>query len=750
MRKLINYMKHRNIFTETLAFIAIPAVFVILILIVTVFIYSNSYKNMVKSSCLSTLETFCSQQESSMQNISHSISVLSENKRFVDTIDGDLTSLADITYTQKILRKIKLNHSCIDSISVFERDSMQVYTNNNVYSAVEYFSSIYSYDDYSLQYWQRYRSPFSEKAFLAPCSVTATDEQKHIIPVVFTRIGDKYIKNIVIINIDIDNITALYDSYKVFDSTKLLLINKKTHRIFGKDDFYEAEEEFYNRLPKEGAGSFDYKIDGTNRLILSYTPRYSILGYIYVSVIPHSDINTASLKLTRQLLVMILFSLIVLVIIIAFMTKKAYYPFVRITNLLGNDNKPEDFEDIYRSIADVLSDKAKLSAELDDTLPIIEEQYLIHLLNSSSHYYSNKQFNDKISFDYDFFCSIIIRFQPKKSFYEKYGRFEESALEGSLFGIIRYEFASHFKTYIIPSDEHTLYILLNLQTPDVEPEIHEIINRLEELLANDKEDLTLTVAYGTINEGIDGLKQSHKTALETLSGTKWINNLHVKIDEEMSHRQSLQFSQTDERTVYNHLLVGNIDSALAIIEDIIQRNTQLNISTNEIIQLYVSIFNIIFKVMRQKNIEYDENNIGDIGIISDIISHNNDEIHNIMITLLDKLHKYIKTNKVDIGAILEYIQKNYTQNESLESIAEHFGVSASYLSRLIKKTTLQTFTDYVNTLRIDEAKRLLAATNNSIADIYTQLGFNNRNTFIRLFKQLVGTTPSEYRAKFRV
>ena len=143
MRKLIQHMKRRNIFTETLAFIAIPAVFVILILIVTVFIYSNSYKNMVKNSCLSTLETFCSQQESSMQNISHSIGVLSENKRFVDTIDGDLTSLADITYIQKILRKIKLNHSCIDSISVFERDSMQVYTNNNVYSAVDYFSIIY-------------------------------------------------------------------------------------------------------------------------------------------------------------------------------------------------------------------------------------------------------------------------------------------------------------------------------------------------------------------------------------------------------------------------------------------------------------------------------------------------------------------------------------------------------------------------------------------------------------------------------
>ena len=314
-----------------------------------------------------------------------------------------------------------------------------------------------------------------------------------------------------------------------------------------------------------------------------------------------------------------------------------------------------------------------------------------------------------------------------------------------MFEIIYQEFSSNFKTYVIPSNEHTLYILLNIETTQDDSTIENSIEYLNSLLANDSEDIRLCIANGGIFEGLSGLKQSHSNALKKLSGTQWINNLYVKTDETISTKKVLKFSQTDEITIYNNFLSGNVDSAQQIINSLLDYNASQNITKSGIIQLYIQIFNIIFKVMRTKKIEYDENELGDIGIINDIIAHDISEIHNIMMTLIEKIRTYISANRVDIYEILSYIQQNYHKNESFDAIAEHFSVSTSYLSRLIKKETDSTFTDYVNTLRISEAKRLLANSKDNITTIYEKVGFNNRNTFIRLFKQIVGVTPSEYR-----
>ena len=120
-----------------------------------------------------------------------------------------------------------------------------------------------------------------------------------------------------------------------------------------------------------------------------------------------------------------------------------------------------------------------------------------------------------------------------------------------------------------------------------------------------------------------------------------------------------------------------------------------------------------------------------------------------MVSLIQKISNFTSTKKLDISKVLEYIHTNYAKNESLDSLAEYFGVSASHLSRLIKKETASTFTDYVNKLRINESKRLLESTDETLTSIFEKVGFNNRNTFIRLFKQIVGTTPSEYRKNLK-
>ncbi len=106
-----------------------------------------------------------------------------------------------------------------------------------------------------------------------------------------------------------------------------------------------------------------------------------------------------------------------------------------------------------------------------------------------------------------------------------------------------------------------------------------------------------------------------------------------------------------------------------------------------------------------------------------------------------------KSGLTDFGftEILEYISQNYTSDISLLLLAERFHTDYFNLSKMFTQKLSTSFSKYVNTLRIENAKRLLRHTNKKIFVIASESGFRDVRTFNRVFKQIVGKTPREYR-----
>ncbi|AKG36412.1 response regulator transcription factor [Paenibacillus durus] len=100
-----------------------------------------------------------------------------------------------------------------------------------------------------------------------------------------------------------------------------------------------------------------------------------------------------------------------------------------------------------------------------------------------------------------------------------------------------------------------------------------------------------------------------------------------------------------------------------------------------------------------------------------------------------------------ITKALEYITNHYSENLTLQIVADTVHLSKNYFSLLFKKQTGQNFIDYLIELRIREAKRLLAEEDVRITDISEIAGFNDVNYFRKLFKKMTGLTPLEYRER---
>ena len=95
--------------------------------------------------------------------------------------------------------------------------------------------------------------------------------------------------------------------------------------------------------------------------------------------------------------------------------------------------------------------------------------------------------------------------------------------------------------------------------------------------------------------------------------------------------------------------------------------------------------------------------------------------------------------------ITEYINENFCDSVSLDTIAQETGLSRYYISHLFKELMNTTFVNYLNELRLSRAAMLLTTTDTPIIEIAGMSGFNNISNFNRAFKMYYDTTPSKYR-----
>ncbi len=97
--------------------------------------------------------------------------------------------------------------------------------------------------------------------------------------------------------------------------------------------------------------------------------------------------------------------------------------------------------------------------------------------------------------------------------------------------------------------------------------------------------------------------------------------------------------------------------------------------------------------------------------------------------------------------ILSYIKEHFKEPLSAKEVAAHFFISPVYLGRVIQQASGGTFKQYVNRLKMEEAKKLLRSSNQLIYEIAEEIGFKDSKYFISRFTEEVGMSPAEYRKK---
>ncbi len=98
-----------------------------------------------------------------------------------------------------------------------------------------------------------------------------------------------------------------------------------------------------------------------------------------------------------------------------------------------------------------------------------------------------------------------------------------------------------------------------------------------------------------------------------------------------------------------------------------------------------------------------------------------------------------------VNVCIDYIYAHIKERITIEDLADYTGLSASYLSRLFKKETGTSISDYIREKKIEKAENLLKYCDYSLIEITNYLSFSSQSHFIQLFKEFTGITPKKYR-----
>lgn len=130
-----------------------------------------------------------------------------------------------------------------------------------------------------------------------------------------------------------------------------------------------------------------------------------------------------------------------------------------------------------------------------------------------------------------------------------------------------------------------------------------------------------------------------------------------------------------------------------------------------------------------------------VDLMTELAQHNNYRLlSSVQLQSQDDHQQLAQVNEV-----VEFITANYQMPFSMAEVADKFGMSESRFSRYFRRSTGNTFTDFVNRVRVNKACQLLLETDKYISTICYEVGFNNVANFNRRFSEFRSMTPSDFR-----
>jgi two-component system response regulator YesN len=310
--------------------------------------------------------------------------------------------------------------------------------------------------------------------------------------------------------------------------------------------------------------------------------------------------------------------------------------------------------------------------------------------------------------------------------------------------------------YIVETEKDIIAIVLGRGGMDQQQVFQLGQQLLDEV--NSELQMQCTIGLGRVCSSILDLPQAYEDALEALKYRILYGNGYViSIDDiRIDNKTGFHYPKQKEELLLGHLKTARTEEALQVFDEFV---SEINVHKNKLhynqiqplfMQLLTGFINAYSQlgadmrsVLGEETDPYrellDQDSMDKIGRWFHRLIH--------LTTAYIEREMNAKGNQ-HISRVLEMIERDYSLDMSLNSVAEQLNLNPAYISRLFKQITGELFVEYLKKVRIERSKELLLRSDMKINEIGKQVGYSNSYYFIKVFKDVMGLTPGEYKKMY--
>lgn len=532
-----------------------------------------------------------------------------------------------------------------------------------------------------------------------------------------------------IIEIDMDVIASFLQSNLFTGTTEIFLLSSEQIPILKLNPIKENSED----------------MDEIKTIVKS-----KVLGWEIVSKIPQTEFEKKFMSIKSTIISILLFSLFVVLVFAVVFAYKHYRPIARLIGIVNDDGINVTNEGIFKHIEESMRKT------------INENKGLKHKVRKQTEYLTDNAVEKLLKKgiimgnDTDEIIDMSdIKFKSAKLVVLSIKPFLSGAYINDYSDIInriRKMLKQEQEGYVFYINESNISVLVEIINEQIFIPM-EFGIRIVKML--DSLDIQSAVGIGGICHSVKDLNRSYKEALlslNTLHKDRGEVILYNSIKNSMEIKTKYYYPISIEQEIINNVKAGNIEKVKALLEEVYSENFKEIQLSRQISRIL--IYNIVSTAMKIINdLKIDLEKFEDANILKQL--YNAETVNSAYGSLISTytiicrlVNKNKKSNNINMFEnIRHYLIEEYNNPDiSLTLIADRFNLSISYLSRFFKENAGINFNDYVQKLRIENAKQLFKESENILVeDVAAKVGYNNSGSLIRAFKKYEGITPGEYR-----
>ncbi|RXZ79948.1 AraC family transcriptional regulator [Paenibacillaceae bacterium] len=664
--------------------------------------------------------------------------------------------------TQKGLYNFSVSNSFILDYYIFYNKSNLVLSPNSTYEMPKFYQSILRYPDMDFDEWrERFFDGYQNRQFL-PAQRTIYQDKLYDMIIYRQSLGypgDE--QGSIAVLIDNWEVQKLLGGLVTEDGGSVYILDGQGQVISSvPSDLSHVTPIQRDQLALDAPQGLIGASDKTDGMTITYTTSAQN-GWAYIVAQPPHIVLKKVFYIKKITFSLAILFLLVGVILAYFFTYRNSKPVKAIVSTLkerisGDHGRTDDtFGFIQRTVSNLIDNNAELQEEIHKQAPFLRATLFERLLKGDFVGEKNIEaslLHQKLHLNDPFYAVAILRFTGYDSSLS-----EEMLMELDYKRVIlKEELRKHLSDMAHYHDvSEDKIALLFFDGSDCLEDCRHRIDQALKLLTDEilvGLNISFVIGVGSICESLSAISLSYEEARQALVADRRENVGGVTWHEALPPNESGGYYYPVEfvARLMNVTKAGDWKEADKLLDDLYRQNFIDRHLPMAMRQLF--IFDMVANLIKLN----EQMVLNDMDDIKSLLgqAHSSDDpvviFHSVKEwyrSICDKVNERKSSQNAQLlDDIIKLVSSSYMEAElSLDAAADRLNISKVYLSQFFKDQNGVNFSDYLENLRMERARHLLATTELTVNDIAGQVGYNSSNTFCRAFKRINGLSAMVYR-----